>query len=156
MPWSRPAPTSPKISWPRHISGSVRRFTESIYSIQSRYQLALPDGASVGLGNLVSSPLLTYFESLATGVEQNEREGINHPVINISLTVLQGFMADILGDIRRVEESSRVLGADVVPRFPVALFRTGSVVAPHFGDARYDGEPGPAAFFGREPPMPRE
>lgn len=147
------APVTPSITWQEHISRVTRSLLDQLTNIQGHYQVFFSNRTVVAIAALRNNPLLEVLQRIAQLAQLNSQMNIPHPVLNIPLDNLKPLMNDILISIKQVEYYAKKLKTDVMPRCPHRLFDND--VSPKFGDARYDGPPGPSISIGIAEELPR-
>lgn len=147
-------PTTSGKTWQEYIAKVARQLQDRLSSVLERYQAFLPGSASAAIGTLQNSSLLSFFEIFPEASRIGRKRGIKYPVFNINQESLKPLMVEIMNSIKTVEKEVKKLNTNVKPRFPKLVFRDDINVGPKFGEARYEGEPGPMADIGPDEKIP--
>jgi len=142
----KPAPVMPHTSWPAYLTNETQYILNRLSEIQNRYQAFFSERTLAAIAELRINPLFIVFKDASGGLQQDLEMQINRPVLNIPLDTLKKLMEEILKSIETLTQDALKLHSKDVPRFPRFEFQDN--VLPKFGEARYDGPPGPPTFIG--------
>ncbi len=144
----KPAPVTSSIPWRNYITMEARYVLDRLSFVHTHYLAFLHEDALVALAQLRNNPLLQVLsEALhTTAVGQD----ISHPVLNIPLESLTPLMSEMLVSVEKIQQEAERLNTAIVPN--LSRFALRDNVKPKIGDSRFEGQPGPRIFIGKEPP----
>ncbi|MDO8717162.1 MAG: hypothetical protein Q7J73_10220 [Dehalococcoidales bacterium] len=142
------APVMPSMLWRDYIIHEIGVIINTLTQVQERYQAYFREQTLIAIAELRNNPLLTALQHIQMS-QLDAQMNIQRPVLNIPLDTITLFMSSILNSVQKIRQDAEKIKTTVVPRFPQ---RTLDDVLPKFGDARFDGTPGPNLFIGKSLP----
>jgi len=144
------APVTSNITWLEHIGERTQHLVDELTDIHNRYQAFLPESVLATIGTLRNNNLFSVFIKVPNMVTSDIQHKIQRPVLNIQIEDLKLLMDEIIISVKTIQQSAVKINAKFVPRFPSMTFRDD--VKPKIGEARFDGQPGPAIFIREQLP----
>lgn len=143
----KPAPVTPNTPWPVYLANEVQYILDKLSEVQNRYQAFFSKKTLTAIAELRINPLFIVLKDASGSLQQDLELQIDRPVLNIlPPNTLKELMEDILNSIKTLTQDALRLQSKDTPHFPRFEFQDN--VLPKFGEARYDGPPGPPTFIG--------
>jgi hypothetical protein len=144
----------PSMAWKQYIAIESDIIWAKLRDISVRYQMYLPDDLLIALAVMHNSQLLGIMRQLPSMTQPDTESGIEYPVLNIPIDILESLLGDIAHCVETVNIQALRLKALKQIDFPSETFRND--MSPKFGDSRYIGKPGPPMLIRSTLPLPEQ